>query len=103
MSTVEALKAFQDAAASLKLAVTTDKLALDAKVREAKAVLDSVTGEQAQHTAMVVLADSIDLLTRGEAAVSKASPTTVRAYVYGSASVILAGLAAYAHWGLKLF
>lgn len=103
MSTADALKTFQDAATGLRSAVTADKLALDQKVQAAKAVLDSVTGEQSKHAALVVLADSVDLLSRGEAAVAGASATTVRAWVYGTAGVVLLGLAAAAKFWLHLF
>jgi hypothetical protein len=87
----DAVKQFQDAFGVFQKTVEADALAVAAKVRDAKAVLDSATGEQSQHAAMVALASVIDTAMRGEAFVSKTPPSTFRKYVIGAGAAVAVG------------
>jgi hypothetical protein len=85
-----ALKAFKDK-------IQTDSLAVAAKVQEAKATLDSVSGEQSKLAAMAALAAGIDTLQKGEAVVAATSTAKWKEYFWiagGVAVVVVVGVAA---------
>lgn len=87
----DALSDLQTAFKAFRDRVTADALAVDTKVRDARAVLDSVTGEQAQHAAMVALAGVIDTAMKGEALVSKTPAPTFRKWVIGAGVALAVG------------
>lgn len=85
-----ALKAFKDK-------IQTDSLAVAAKVQEAKATLDSVSGEQSKLAAMAALAAGIDTLQKGEAVVAATPTAKWKEYFWiagGAALVVVAGVVA---------